>query len=172
MTPWEIHPALVHFPIAFLLGAVAVDLYARLKPGESLTRVAAGLYVAGTAGGVPAILAGLVAFFTVPHAGGRAHDLMYWHPGVSAASLGLFAAVAVRRWRLRSAPARTGAFVLALLASALLAAGGFLGGYMVYHLGVGVSRKMPEGPGHGPGTQKAHPAGSPASDGSQELPAK
>lgn len=26
--PWELHPMLDHFPIAFLLGGVALDLYA------------------------------------------------------------------------------------------------------------------------------------------------
>src|SRR5690348_16243428 len=37
MEPWEIHPALVHFPIAFLLGAVAYDLDAwrRGDPGRA-----------------------------------------------------------------------------------------------------------------------------------------
>lgn len=167
MTWWEVHPALVHFPIAFLLGGVAVDLYARRKPRESLARAATGLYVAGTLSGLVAAVAGIVAFFTVPHAGGLAHDLMYWHPGVSLASLALFAGLAFRRWRSRIAPAGPGTLILSLLASALLAAGGFLGGYMVYHLEVGVTRDGSESPS--PGTHETH---SPASSAPQESPAK
>lgn len=167
MTWWEVHPALVHFPIAFLLGGLAVDLYARRKHREALARAATGLYVAGTLSGLLAALAGLVAFFTVPHAGGLAHALMYWHPGVSLVSLGLFTALALRRWRSRTAPAGPGTLILSLFASALLAAGGLIGGYMVYHLGVGVTPEGPESP-----TPASHEPHSPAAPAPQEPPAK
>lgn len=168
MTWWEAHPALVHFPIAFLLGGAAVDLYTRRKPREALTRAAAGLYVAGTLSGLAAALAGFLAFFTVPHAGGLAHALMYWHPGISLVSLGLFAALAVRRWRSRGAPAGPGRLILSLVASALLAAGGFLGGYMVYHLGVGAAK----GEAGAPGTHDSHFPASSRPGASQENAVK
>lgn len=40
--PWEAHPATVHFPIAFLLGAVALDLYAWWGGRTDLSRIAPG----------------------------------------------------------------------------------------------------------------------------------
>ena len=44
--PWEFHPMLVHFPIAFLIGGVAVELFALRRPGEMLHRAAAWLLLA------------------------------------------------------------------------------------------------------------------------------
>jgi uncharacterized membrane protein len=134
--PWEWHPATVHFPIAFLLGAVALDLYAWWRARADLARTATGLMAAGVITGVVAAATGAVAFFTVPAHTAEAHTLMYWHLGVNAAALGLFAAVVF----LRRHPEPPGAKVrvAGLLAAALLAAGGFLGGRIVYRGGAGV----------------------------------
>jgi hypothetical protein len=65
MEPWEFHPALVHFPIAFLLGAVIYDLYDwwRADLNANRPRIATGLLLAGTLTAALAALAGLVAFF-------------------------------------------------------------------------------------------------------------
>ena len=51
MEPWEYHPALVHFPIAFLIGAVLLDLYAWRRGEPAPARVATGLLLAGVATG-------------------------------------------------------------------------------------------------------------------------
>ena len=48
---WELHPILVHFPIAFLLGGTALDFWALRRPGELLSRSAFGLLLAGVASG-------------------------------------------------------------------------------------------------------------------------
>jgi uncharacterized membrane protein len=150
MKPWEWHPALLHFPLAFLLGGVAVDLWAMARPRELLTRAAAGLLVAGVVSGWIAAAAGLLAFLTVPHAG-AVHHLMYWHPAFTAPSLALFTALAVVRWRKRASPAGAGTAVLSGIAALLLAIGGFIGGYLVYHGGVGAAPGRRHDPGHGHG---------------------
>ena len=142
LEPWEIHPTLVHFPIAFLLGAVVLDIYAWLR-GRPPARVVRGLLLVGVLTGLLTAAAGLLAFFTLPgtHTE-QAHDLMYWHLGVQAAALVLFA-IAWGFWRNAdgtSPPA--GARLVALLGADLLLVGSALGGYIVYHGGAGIESKL------------------------------
>lgn len=134
--PWEAHPAAVHFPIAFLLGAVALDLYAWWKGRTDLARAATWLIAAGTISGLLAVATGLLAFFTVRAHTAAAHAQMYWHLGLNAVALVLFAAVLF--FRRRAASPETRVRVAALVAAALLAGGGFLGGRIVYRGGAGV----------------------------------
>ncbi len=149
MRPWEIHPALVHFPIAFLLAAVALDLYALRRPKEILGRMAAGLYVAGVASGLLAGAAGVLAWFTFPH-DDAFHALMYWHPGLALASLAVFAVVAVKRWKGRAQPAPRRLGMLGVLGAVLLLVAGALGGHLVYHGAAGVvAPGSPAAGGHG-----------------------
>ena len=171
--PWEWHPATVHFPIAFLLGAVALDLYAWWRGRADLARTATGLMAAGTVLGLVAAATGLVAFFTVPAHTGEAHDLMYWHLGVNAAALVLFAAVVFLRRPV--APPGTGARVAGLVAVGLVATGGFLGGRIVYRGGAGVDPVIlaPElrgGHDHepAPAPRTPGPPGSPEKDDKQK----
>jgi uncharacterized membrane protein len=134
--PWEAHPPTVHFPIAFLLGAVALDLYAWRRGRADLARVATGLLVAGVIAGVVAAAAGLLAFFTVPAHTEEAHRLMYWHLGLMVGVLAVFAGVAVARRR--AGPPGPGSRVAGLLGAAVLLAGAYLGGGLVYRGGAGV----------------------------------
>lgn len=75
--PWEWHPATVHFPIAFLIGAVVLDLFAWWRGRADLARVATGLIAAGVVFGLFAVVTGLLAFFTVRAHTQTAHDQMY-----------------------------------------------------------------------------------------------
>lgn len=133
--PWEVHPALTHFPIAFLLGAVALDLYVGWRDRPDLRRAATGLLVAGVWTGWVVALAGLLAFFTVPGHTEQAHWLMYWHMAIQAAALLLFTWLAQARWRDR--PAGVG-WLTEAVATLLLVIGSGVGGYIVYHGGAGV----------------------------------
>jgi uncharacterized membrane protein len=95
LAPWEIRPILIHFPIAFLLGAVILSAYASLRGGFDLEKVATGLFLAGIVTGLLAGAAGLLTFFTVPETHTKlAHRLMYWHLGCMVGSLLIFIAVA------------------------------------------------------------------------------
>ncbi|HET6573371.1 MAG TPA: DUF2231 domain-containing protein [Fimbriiglobus sp.] len=140
--PWEIHPALTHFPIAFLLGGVVLDLYAwwRGRPGPA--QVATGLLIAGLLTGVLTALAGLLAFFTIPGHTEEAHRLMYWHLGIQAAALLLFAWPTWKRWRnWAETPSATGRLTLCL-AAVVLVVGSGVGGYIVYHGGAGIDPEL------------------------------
>jgi uncharacterized membrane protein len=161
MPPWEIHPALVHFPIAFFLGGVALDLYAWWLRRDDLRRIGTGLLAAGVVMAVPTALAGLLAFFTVPAHAAAVHDTMLWHLGLEVAAVALFTAVVIIRWRDGPALPGPAARGLGLLAAAILLGASYLGGYLTYHGGVGVDPQLlapeiREGHSHG-----AEPASTP-----------
>jgi uncharacterized membrane protein len=144
-SPWEVHPALVHFPIAFLLGGVALDLFAwrrlrrqknltEIAPGlRALTQFATGLLIAGVLAGVPAVVTGFVAYVTAPLY--VADSNILWHLGVSLSSLTLFAWVAFMRWLDWASSPTVVTRVTGLVAAVLLAAGAALGGHLVYRGG-------------------------------------
>ena len=134
--PWEAHPATVHFPIAFLIGAVALDLYAWWRARPDLARVATGLTAAGVVAGVVAAVTGAVAFFTVPAHTAEAHRLMYWHLGLMAGAVTVFAGVAAARRR--DEPPVAWVRLTGLFGIALLLVGAYLGGRLVYRGGAGV----------------------------------
>ncbi|MBX9624689.1 MAG: DUF2231 domain-containing protein [Gemmataceae bacterium] len=136
--PWEGHPPTVHFPIAFLLGAVALDLYAWGRGRGDLARVATGLMAAGVVAGVVAAAAGTVAFFTVPAHTEEAHRLMYWHLGLMAGVVALFAGVFFARHRRTAGPPGAGVRAVGLLGAVLLLVGAYVGGSLVYRGGAGV----------------------------------
>jgi len=138
MEPWEIHPSLVHFPIALLTAGLCTDIYARARRNLSAGHVATGLYVAGVVTGLVTGLAGLLAFYTVPSAHTeQAHGQVIWHLGLALASVVLFAGVAWVRWRGWGELPSVGLLVLSLVAVGLLTAAGYLGGHIVYHGAMG-----------------------------------
>ena len=139
MKPWELHPALVHFPIALLLSAIVVDLYAWLNKRNELERVVFGLLVAGGATGVIAALAGVVAYYTIPAHTLAAHEMMSRHIWLQATAVALFFAAIVIRWQTRNAPAPIAARAIGLLAAGILLWGSSVGGEMVYRGATGIN---------------------------------
>lgn len=140
--PWELHPMLVHFPIAFLLGGVLLDLYAWARGSAALMHVATELLIAGVITGLATAAAGWLAIETVPAHTEQAHMLMYWHLYVQLASVGLFAVVCYLRWRRWDAAPGGAARVLGWVAAIGLSVGAGIGGYVVYHGGAGVMPKL------------------------------
>lgn len=162
--PWELHPALTHFPIAFLLGGVVLDAYAWWRGRPDVARVATGLLVAGVLTGLVTALAGILAFYTVPGHTQEAHRLMYWHGGLQAASLVLFAVATWARWRDPVAEPGTAGRFVAYVGAVLLLVGSAVGGYIVYHGGAGVAPELlaPEvRHGHSPGEAPENPPAAP-----------
>ncbi|MBI2827195.1 MAG: DUF2231 domain-containing protein [Planctomycetia bacterium] len=137
---WEIHPMLVHFPIALLLSGIVTDFMARRHP--ALARPAAGLLVAGALLGWLAGGAGLLSFYTVPAHTEQAHTLMWWHLGLAVATVLLFSWVCVKRWKARQSPPTGSLLSAEAVGALLLMVTGYLGGVIVYHGGAGVAPEL------------------------------
>ncbi|MGR9043819.1 MAG: DUF2231 domain-containing protein [Gammaproteobacteria bacterium] len=139
----NLHPLLVHFPIALLTVFFLLDLLASLA-GKKSWRDAAGMMLYfGTIGAALAVAAGFIAADSVAH-GDDVHDIMTQHQyfGVSV----LMLATLLSLWRLLAGSIITGAanvFFLTLsgLLCLLLMLGADLGGLMVYRYGVAVDSR-------------------------------
>ncbi|MFI3156519.1 MAG: DUF2231 domain-containing protein [Methylococcaceae bacterium] len=136
----NIHPLLVHFPIAFLSAFFVLDLVGTLAKKQHWRNVAGWLLYLGTVAAVFTVTAGFIAASTVAHSE-EVHAIMerHEHFGVSVLSL----ATLLSLWRIKAGGIIQGGangffLVLAGLLCALMALGADLGGLMVYHYGVSV----------------------------------
>lgn len=136
----NIHPLLVHFPIAFLTGFVVLDLVATLAKKPQWREFAGGLLYIGTVMAVFTVIAGFVAANSVAH-GENAHAIMERHEGFGVTVLGLAAVLSGWRWK-AGGQIQGEINILYLILSALLGLclvlGADLGGLMVYKYGVAV----------------------------------
>lgn len=131
-----LHPMLIVFPLGLLITSVVYDALwlARKKPEQA--RTAQKLIGAGILGGIAAAAAGLVDYAAIP-SGTRAKRIGFWHGSGNALMLALFGA----SWKMRqSQPEAPPRSALALSLGALLLGNitAWLGGELVYRLGVGV----------------------------------
>jgi len=144
----NIHPLLVHFPIALLFTAAGLDVVGWvLRRNRSLRRAATLLYVVGTAASVAAYVTG------------RAASQTLWFPGMAQAvvrehwdwafrTVWFFSmATVVRLVLLRPSRREPSPVIIAALALAGLVGIGLLletgdrGGRLVYQHGVGTARQ-------------------------------
>ena len=136
----ELHPSVVHAPLALLPTAAVADLISVVSGDRAWGKVARRVWVAGTLSGLFAGVAGLAASQEVRMDSPRARDMTFLHGlGNSVILLG---AMGVTAWRLRREPTVTSA-VVGLAACGLALYTATLGGKMVYELGVGIN-PMPE----------------------------
>ncbi len=132
----ELHPSLVHFPIALLPLSLAADIAGQATRDRRLSWLGRWGMVAGAISGAVAALAGLIAQEEV-NVEGPSMDTLITHRNLN---LGLVALTSVLATRRMLDDARPGP---AYMASAALGVGallysGYLGGKVVYEYGVGV----------------------------------
>jgi nitrite reductase/ring-hydroxylating ferredoxin subunit/uncharacterized membrane protein len=124
-----IHPSLIPFPFAFLVGAVLFDLLGVAASRPSLWTTGAHLTLAGIMAGLLAAVPGVIDYvYTVPpQSSGKARATK--HAIGNATSLALFAAA----WVLRRTDWHPSKITLALevVAAAILIYSGWLGGTLV-----------------------------------------
>jgi uncharacterized membrane protein len=132
----NIHPLLVHFPIALLSLFVVFDILGTAMHKPTWRQFASGLLYLGTIFAGFTVWAGFMAADTVPH-GHNVHDIMERHKQLGISILALSAALSA--WKLRRTVEGWGvynAFTLVLLGVIIF--GADLGGLMVYKYGVAV----------------------------------
>jgi uncharacterized membrane protein len=136
----NIHPLLVHFPIALFTTFFALDLLGALVKKQNWRNAASFLLYFGTVGAAFTVAAGFIAAGSVEH-GEEVHAIMerHEHLGISVLTLSLL----LSGWRLISGGVLRGSansifLLLTALLCVLTGMGADLGGLMVYHYGVAV----------------------------------
>ena len=136
----NVHPMIVHFPIAFLSAFFVLELVGAILRRPALRQAASWMIYLGAFGAAAAVVAGLVAEANVPHGQG-VHDVMEWHERLMLMVFGL--SVVLAAWRALagfsfSMMAQGLHLFVASVMMTLLVFGTDLGGWMVYRHGVGV----------------------------------
>ena len=137
-----VHPALVHFTVAFLVAGALLEAWGLLRERPAVARWGSGLTIAGTIVLVPTIAAGYLAANSLTVAEDAQH-MLDRHESLGLMLLGFCLVLALARaWnRGRIEGGARVPFAFGLLAVAALAAlAAFYGGQLVYGLGVGVAR--------------------------------
>lgn len=138
MSRHPLHPALVHFPIACWSLAVAADV-AGLWFGETAWRWSGGLLAVGCLMALIAMIAGMFELSHVPE--GAPMRMVWWHMGLMCVAFALFCTRLVTGLEnMRLQEPNTLSLLLDAAGFICLMAGGWLGGTLVYHHGVGRSR--------------------------------
>lgn len=144
----ELHPSLVHFPLALLPLSIGADLLGRVTGNESLMDLGRRTMPLAAASGLVAGVAGLMAQTEVK-AKGASMDLLQTHRTLNLGLVAIAGAMAVKRAQQeKPSVAYLG---LGLVGIAAMAYSAYLGGEMVYREGVGVEaadgvRKRPAVP--------------------------
>jgi len=136
----NIHPLIVHFPIALIIVIMIMDFLGVLSRRQSFISTANILTIFAAVGAAVAVVSGLIAEESVWRPG-EANDLIELHETVGLAVLGMTLISLI--FRLTVKKNKSGwpgwmAVILSLIASALVGYGGYIGGEMVYKYGTGV----------------------------------
>jgi uncharacterized membrane protein len=131
-----IHPILVPFPIGLLTTSVIFDVVYLLAGGARWAEISFWMIAVGVIGGLLAAVFGFIDWLGIP-SGTRAKSIGLGHGLSNVLMVALFAV----SWLLRSgAPGDPGVLpiVLSFLGVGLVSLGGFLGGELVFRMGIGV----------------------------------
>lgn len=132
-----IHPMLVVFPFGLLATGVIFDVLYLLIGNDTFSIVAFWMITAGILGGLLAGVFGLLDWLAIP-GGTRAKSIGLWHGIGNLVIIVLFAISWLVRRDLPNYAPNGLPFILELAGTGLALVTGWLGGELVYRLGVGV----------------------------------
>ncbi len=136
-----IHPALVHFSVAFLVFGGVCEVWGLARDRDAFTRLGATLVLMGTVSLLPAIFSGYLAANTV-EIGEPTGELLAAHERNGWIVLGMFVLAQFwKGWTGGRLPRRQRPLYAAFLVAAVLVTGysALSGGEMVYFHAVGVA---------------------------------
>ncbi len=134
-----VHPMLVIYPIALITLAVVTDIVLFSTDAARWSDFSVWLLVFGIGGGAIAAGAGWLDWLGLPK-GSRAKTIGLYHAGVNNAAL-LLAGISLLLRVLDDNETSLLRFLLLLLAVGAIGIGGYLGGELIYKLGVAVDRQ-------------------------------
>jgi uncharacterized membrane protein len=132
-----IHPMLIVLPLGLFIGAVVFDAIFLWRGSTTLATVGFWNIVGGIVGGLLAAVFGVIDWLAIP-AGTRAKRVGLLHAGSNVLAIAAFAVVCWLRYGAAQLETTTSLFAIEVVALALGAVGGWLGGELVDRLGVGV----------------------------------
>lgn len=138
---YALHPAVVHFPIALLLLNLVLTLRHLRRPDPFGERAAYGALVLGWWGTLAAVASGILAAALAWPVEPGVLTFLNSHAVLGFALLVVYGRALLRRRRepdVLAGPGRRPYLLLLLLGAGLLLLDGWIGGHMVYRLGVGV----------------------------------
>ena len=129
------HPMLIHFPIAFYLGALGLDVLSRAGRFPAAPVAATWLLLGALGGFVAASTTGLVDRSTM-RPGSRIKKVATRHMLVQFAAAGLFVAALAIRWSGRHDPRSSFVWIaLEAIGVLVMMVGADIGGTMVFKMG-------------------------------------
>jgi uncharacterized membrane protein len=133
----EVHPSLVHFPIALFPVSIGTDAVGRATGNRGLLETARHTIELAAVGAALAGLSGLVAQEEVK-VEGETMDMLITHRNLNIVATIVMGALAI--WRSRRYRPSLGYLGIGLAGVGTLAYSAYLGGSLVYKHGVGVER--------------------------------
>ena len=137
----NVHPLLVHFPIALIFVIVVCDLIGMILHKESFIFTGTIVTVFAVLGAGAAVLSGLIAEESVEESE-QVESLIQTHELLGFVYLGLILFLLIYRLALRKRlSGMTGwiAVIISVAAAVVVSIGGYIGGEMVYRYGTGVA---------------------------------
>lgn len=139
----NIHPLIVHFPIALIIVVFILDLLGAMSKRKSLVSAANILSIFAALGAVAAVITGLIAEESVWQTN-EAHGLIELHETIGFAVLGAALVSLIFRPAIKKKKSKGSllwiAVIISLAAAILVGYEGYLGGEIVYRHGAGVEK--------------------------------